>query len=489
MIGHSIPEYIFIRLCIVCLRLVAPLSIAYVAASCYTGRWVYSYWLSNYACTEAFFYLFVYVPRGYWLQKTAKHPEPLTREERQALFAKCFACVRDTDLATGWFYFPPLRAIRRENVIEWILWAFFSSTRDQLVEEWWAEIEDYIRALETLLGRNIEPGRNEEIKCMKVSLDPVYALHRPMIWYSIVFIVDIYTSLYLAHHDFKHYTLHRWFCYFPTRIFNALWSRSPHPELCYWYRPHRSKTKKPIIFFHGIGIGLWPYASFLRELAAQDPDVGILAFEILSVSMRISPPPLPRPAMLNAIKLVLAFHNINSFVVCGHSYGTVVSTHIMRSPEISKRVTAWLLVDPIPFLLHQPAVAYNFVYRPPKTANEWQLWYFASRDPDIARTLARHFFWAENILWREDIVGRRVGVVLSGRDQVVNAGEVRRYLTQGADPEFCWVSEDSMLEVLWYPNLDHSKVFDTHRDRKPMVEMMGRFVAGSAPGPGPEPAN
>lgn len=193
--------------------------------------------------------------------------------------------------------------------------------------------------------------------------------------------------------------------------------------------------------------------------------------------------------MLDAIKLVLAFHNIDDFVVCGHSYGTVISAHIMRSPEISKRVTAWLLVDPIPFLLHQPAVAYNFVYRPPKTANEWQLWYFASRDPDIARTLARHFFWAENILWREDIVGRRVGVVLSGRDQVVDTGEVRRYLTQDDDPEFRWASEDGMLEVLWYPNLDHSKVFDTHRDRKPMTEMMGRFVTASTSEPSLEPVN
>ncbi|KAI0244982.1 hypothetical protein BJV78DRAFT_1287169 [Lactifluus subvellereus] len=40
-------------------------------------------------------------------------------------------------------------------------------------------------------------------------------------------------------------------------------------------------------------------------------------------------------------------------------------------------MAATLLIDPIPFLLHYPTVAYNFVYRQPRRANEWQLWYFA----------------------------------------------------------------------------------------------------------------
>ena len=127
--------------------------------------------------------------------------------------------------------------------------------------------------------------------------------------------------------------------------------------------------------------------------------------------------------MLKALMTVVDKHKFTRFVVCGHSYGTVVAAHMMRDPEISPRVAGWALIDPIPFLLHLPAVAYNFVYRTPKTANEWQLWYFASRDPDIARALARHFFWAESILWKEDLKGRKVGVTLSGRDQIVDAEE------------------------------------------------------------------
>lgn len=115
----------------------------------------------------------------------AQHPTPLTRPEREALFAKCFARVRDTELATGWFYFSPANSIRRDNIVEWILWALFSTNRDAILEDWEEELEGYIKIVERLMGRKLEDGWNEEIKCMKVTLDPVVALHRPFLWYSV----------------------------------------------------------------------------------------------------------------------------------------------------------------------------------------------------------------------------------------------------------------------------------------------------------------
>ncbi|KAF7795762.1 hypothetical protein EIP86_006929 [Pleurotus ostreatoroseus] len=322
--------------------------------------------------------------------------------------------------AMGWFFSPSSSEMRRDNAVEWLLWALFSSTRDNRLDEWKEEIEGYIEVIERLLGHELQDGYNDSI--------------------------------------------------------NAFVETSPHPSLAYWYRPHRSKTKRPIVFFHGIGIGLWTYVQFFRDILRADPDVGIIAFEDLSVSMRISPPPLRREELLDALPVVLDHHRFDKFVLMGHSYGTVVQAHIMRSPELAQRVTSWLFIDPIPFLLHQPAVAYNFVYRQPQTANEWQLWYFASRDPDIARVLARYFFWTENILFKEDLVGRRVGVVVGGCDQIVDAEELRRYLTEEDEPTFKWESKDGLLQVLWYPPLDHAQVFDTPERRSSMVTMLSGFV-------------
>ena len=232
-------------------------------------------------------------------------------------------------------------------------------------------------------------------------------------------------------------------------------------------------------------IGLFPYVAFLVDLMSIDPDVGVIAIEILPISMRMSPPPLSREGMLDAVTNILDFHSFEDIVLVGHSYGTIIAAHMLRDPVLSKRFSSMLLMDPIPFLLHLPAVAYNFVYRDPRTANEWQLWYFTSRDLDISRTLARHFFWTENILWKEDLVDKNVGVVLSGRDQIVDTREVWHYLTgedlpndQSGTAPLGWKKDN--WEVLYYPDLDHANVFDTATLRQPIIGIITKFSDADA---------
>jgi len=218
-------------------------------------------------------------------------------------------------------------------------------------------------------------------------------------------------------------------------------------------------------------------------------------------------------------------------VLCAHSYGTFVAGWIMRecvdgvedqedvfngfpgpfnqNPHTSRTLTPnkspvgskiahIIMVDPIPILLSNPAVAKNFLYRHPSTvtsrvvptstathrsvgpsrissiiskivpnlqfgsASAWQLFFFASRDADVARTLFRAFFWAEGGIWTEEVEayvrgcsadevhtskdklqhlrdemdliaprsrGRNLAVVLGGQDQIVPAQAIRRYLT------------------------------------------------------------
>ncbi|KAI0647630.1 Alpha/Beta hydrolase protein [Trametes meyenii] len=466
MMGRSPLEYVFIRLSILSLRLIAPLSFLYIFYSCYHGRFFYSRWLGVYAFAEAAFYLLA-----------ARHPPLPSREQREALFAKCFARVADSQQASGWFFSNMLGGIKRDNMVEWLLWALFGSHREGMKEEWAEELQGYVHKMEGLIGRKMDEGWDHTVRCMKVSLDPVDMVHRPLLWYSIVAMIDTITAVTLMRHGFRHFTSSRYATCFPPRTFTAFSNKAPHPDLVYWMRPHRSTTKDPIFVLHGIGIGLWPYAPFLADLVKADPDVGIIAIENLSISMRISPPPLTREAMLESILELLDAHGLDRVIVVGHSYGTVVAAHILRDPKLSARVSAWLLIDPIPFLLHLPAVAYNFVYRPPRTANEWQLWYFASRDPDIARALARHFFWAENILWKEDLAGKEVAVVLSGKDQILDAAEVRRYLTDEEDGEIRFRWKTAGLEVLYYSDLDHSQVLDTPARRRPMVDIIQRFQA------------
>ena len=64
-----------------------------------------------------------------------------------------------------------------------------------------------------------------------------------------------------------------------------------------------------------------------------------------------------------------------------------------------------------------------------------------------SRAMSRHFFWTENVPWKEELEGKHVCVVLSGDDQIVDVGEVRQYLT-GEEEERRW--EKGELEVLFF---------------------------------------
>src|ERR1700722_1172662 len=81
MIGKTRKEYVFIRLSISALRLIAPGSIAYLAACLYYSRFIISpWWLGIYPIAEASFFLLVYLPRYAYLQKVSIHSRSMVQQ-------------------------------------------------------------------------------------------------------------------------------------------------------------------------------------------------------------------------------------------------------------------------------------------------------------------------------------------------------------------------------------------------------------------------
>jgi pimeloyl-ACP methyl ester carboxylesterase len=276
-----------------------------------------------------------------------------------------------------------------------------------------------------------------------------------------------------------------------------------------------------MLFIHGIGVGLYPYTSFLRDLdkankaGGDDSDVGLIALEIMPISSRITHPALEKDIMVREILAIVQKHGWEKFILVSHSYGSVIATSLLKSPLIAERVGSVVLIDPVSFLLHLPDVAYNFTARLPVRANEYQLWYFGSKDLGVAHTLARRFFWSESILWKEDLglkdvnggEGRNVTVTLSGRDLIVDTNAVRRYLTAASPegglgkrkvssttgtktrPKVTEIMDKSTgaskgkpwsgsgLEILWFEELDHAQVFDSKMTRRHIIKAIKEYSA------------
>jgi hypothetical protein len=107
--------------------------------------------------------------------------------------------------------------------------------------------------------------------------------------------------------------------------------------------------------------------------------------------------------------------------------------------------------------------------------------YFGSKDIGISHTLFRRFFWADNMLWKEDIQDRPMTAVLAGKDIVIDTKSIRAYLTGsdnwalGTGDRTEGVRKGDELEVLWFPDLDHGQVFDEKSTRNRLVEIVRRL--------------
>ncbi|KAH7147026.1 hypothetical protein B0J13DRAFT_664913 [Dactylonectria estremocensis] len=434
MAQSSVWKYAFIRASIFFLHLIAPFSIFYSLVSSLVD-------------------LPIRIPRilEVWLVL-----------ETVFYCARCHRNIPDPDrYLQKWFRNAPATEIKRENVKDFFRWAFLNTGDSDPAHD--EELEEYAREIEKLLGRKLEPGHGNA-QCLRLTLDKVEMLHRSLAWYLCVFIVDTVASAYMHYHSFDFYRT-SFLAIFPLRPLTLVSAYcSPAKTLTYWYRPHQSTTKLPVLFIHGIGIGLYPYINFLGELTAADAkdpldgQVGIIAIEIMPISSRITAAALLKDEMCEEINRILTAHGWSRIVLVSHSYGSVTAAHLLHTPQIVQKIGPIVFVDPASFLLHLPDVAYNFICRKPARANEHLLSYFSSKDMGVSHT-----------------------VVLAGSDIVIDTKTIGAYLT-GADD---WILETSHwedgiwkgdgLDVVWFQDLDHGQVFNTRSRRGRLVDIVRRF--------------
>ena len=521
MLNNTWSQYVMIRLVILFLHALAPLCTVYTLTilrraffAHHLTQPVFTTGLQLYCLAETLFFVFFLWYRGR-LQREAIHPPLRSKEDRKKLFDKVRSEIHDPQkFLQGWFRGAKIDEIGRDDLRDFLGWAFWEGRNSAEDEE---ELNALVGKVEKMMGRSFKPGKGGA-KSLRLTLDPIEMQWRSLLWYGILMMVDTVVHMRFLVYGFGYRgTTAGSLRVFPPRPIPAAadvaGKKSSAEQISYWVKPHTSTTRLPVVYIHGIGVGLHPYVEFLHEIDRatnnghdSNDQVGIISIEVLQISSRLTHSVPTRAEFLAQITKVLDHeHGFDRFVLISHSYGSVFSTHMLTDDTMSKRVAATLLVDPVTMLLHMPDVAYNFTIRKPTSASEWQLWYFASKDPGVAHTLGRHFFWSENILWRDRITHlvekrMRVTASLARRDLIVDTEAVGAYLMEKKVPDPVVVKEGDGkakmalsvngtdvgededwkvrkwkgkgLEVLWWDDLDHAQVFDNKDDRKKLVEVV-----------------
>lgn len=268
--------------------------------------------------------------------------------------------------------------VRRGNILHFLAWALFYRFPAQLSSEEVRELDEHIDRLQRAARHVFPLGFNADVRCIRLSLDPLKAMHRPLFLYGLVAVANSAARVVLQWRGFQ---------------------RKQVGGFRYWHWAPgaQAEPKFPLVFMHGLGHGLVHYLHFLKPLR----DHPLFLVELPHVSTRVwERVPTPEETV-GAVHIMLTEHNFTRAVFIGHSYGTInVAWALKLRPAM---VQSALLIDPVSLLLCLPKVAYSFVYRRPDTLLTWISFLFFSRELGISRTMSRAFWWQTNALSLSDI--------------------------------------------------------------------------------------
>ncbi|KAE8216061.1 hypothetical protein CF327_g793 [Tilletia walkeri] len=350
-----------------------------------------------------------------------------TTEEAAAKLRKRFS---------NWFMCSSIEDVKRGNVFEWLAWALLESKVEEvehIVDE--AEmLNDCIDAIETRLRWNFPPGKNEAVKCVRLSIDPVNILSRPIGFYLVT---NAYT------YGVQQYI--RW----AHGVKKVRYGRTD-----FLIVPPKPRSRSddqdalPILFLHGLGIGIGQYRFFLRHLVQHKPGAIIVIQPHISAQLfdaNFLSPPL-KDELTRDVAACIRGTGIGrveggtkkddySLTIVSHSNGSFVHGWMLRAmPGWFKRN---VLVDPVCFRMWEGAVCNAFVYREWTSAIEVLLGYFVAREIGVGLTIGRYFRWTDMTLWAHEFEAAsddHVHVVLASNDMLVDVPGTVEYLSHSGVP-------------------------------------------------------
>lgn len=199
MLEDTIANYVAIRAVILGFRMVTPFSIFWVSFSiAELPHTAFQRFLLAWSLIETLFWLLIYLPRKRTLQASAQHPPAPSAAERKALFWKCWDKIPHPEYyLRKWYLGARPGQVRRENIREFFAWGLMnrgSETEEERTMRTQAhpedtkaqeeELNEYADAIQTLLGRRLEPGWGSA-KSLRLTIDKVNMSHRPVLWYLV----------------------------------------------------------------------------------------------------------------------------------------------------------------------------------------------------------------------------------------------------------------------------------------------------------------
>eukprot|EP00930_Biecheleria_cincta_P015135 TRINITY_DN12735_c0_g1_i1.p1 TRINITY_DN12735_c0_g1~~TRINITY_DN12735_c0_g1_i1.p1 ORF type:complete len:561 (-),score=72.09 TRINITY_DN12735_c0_g1_i1:246-1928(-) len=375
--------------------------------------------------------------------------------EESAAFTTTHAIGRNhMQWLEDWFLGTPFDAIRKDNMIEFCAWAFWTKMPKELDEADQGIMDQVLEEFDRRFGFRFAEGHNPTVKPIRISFDELQSTPFPFFYYAWIRVLHMAT---------RHTMRLLGFSYHAEQGLTPAYFHKPALShsgvLVLKGEEQKQLPERPIVFFHGVGVGLSPYLPFLRRLA-QTRECFVI--ELAPIAQICRADVLSPEQMTTAVEKILHEHGHKSACMVAHSFGTFVLSWLCRMNR--ELVAQAVFIDPVCIGLSHPDVAFNFLYKEPDDALMLVAAHFVRWELFTANVLYRHFSWYHNTLWPDELPEDCV-VALSGSDTIVNARLVRLHLEthqrrqaqQTADRQPMCASgvRAKCLKLLWFEGFLH----------------------------------
>jgi hypothetical protein len=307
----------------------------------------------------------------------------------------------------GWFFNTQIENISRSDVMKWIAGMCFNKHSEKLSETELDQAHKLLHLLETEMDHQFT-SKSTKTKAMLLTLDPIEIMPRPLVFYAATKSIS-----------------------YATRV--SLWAlgfeRKCHKSITTYIR-RGSSDSIPIVFFHGIGIGITPYLRFIHSIIGTYADRTIILFEMSSVAMQLKLNHMLPEDCAKIYHQELQRLEIKKIAAIGHSLGTISICWLDRFyPTL---IEYRIYIDPVCFSLWTHHIARNFVYRSPEKSIHYLFKYLVAMEPGIALYLRRYFVWHQNTYFSSNLP-LNAKIYLSECDDVVNCEYISSYLDRFPD--------------------------------------------------------
>jgi len=359
-----------------------------------------------------------------------------------------------------WFGRVPWSAIRLHEIRQWLYWSIFNTDLpplESLPQSHRVVLDDALDMLQKRLGKKVPEGSYPQALPMRLTLDNVRITWRPLSYYVTIWLVNNclrtwFQSSWKMHHG--SYDGLEYLLYIPSS-----WDPVTSP--------------RPLVFMHGLGIGLFQYNVVLKGLLEKFLDRPLLLPLQPHVSQEIFHPHFLQPlnrhqtadrlaglmfslgwvdlqrrtdsevpsSEEDEVAISLVAKARKGVTMISHSNGSYAHAWMLKAHP--NMITRSCFVDPVTFCSWEGDACYNFIYRPCKSGLELLMRYFIGTELGVANLMGRHYDWSSNSLWFEEIPNARdptkTFFLLGGKDAIINAKRVKRYLTSHGVRKGLWM--------------------------------------------------